>query len=277
MKSVKQIVTLLLLAFAFGANAYGQSCSGGQINGIYHTSCFPWQSGANTLSIPKSSGGTNVTVNNDTPRLQRAINAALGKLVFDEADYFISDELTVYSYRILEGTGRSSYLGTITPGAPNHLSSKIVQTANNKSIFKIGMQVYDVSIRDLALVAGYGTSGTIGIKAEGNQVSGYSSISFQFSNLKFSGLDKGIYVNAADTGHDWQFDNVRLDHSSFEWCNTGIHINSYNSGWHISSIQFLVPEGVAQTATSGTKTYGVYLERSTYASMNLLSRTAKVL
>jgi hypothetical protein len=83
MKSVKQIVTLLLLAFAFGANAYGQSCSGGQINGIYHTSCFPWQSGANTLSIPKSSGGTNVTVNNDTPRLQRAINAALGKLVFD--------------------------------------------------------------------------------------------------------------------------------------------------------------------------------------------------
>lgn len=270
MKLLHYSVAVLFLVLLFGVNTNAQStCTGGKIDGVYHTSCYPWLSGDGTLSIPNFWGGSNVTVNNDTPRLQRALSAAFGKIIFDEADYFINDELIIFSYRLITGTGRSGYLGTISPGSPNHPTSKIVQTANNKAVFKIGMQVYDVSIRDLTFVGGYGTTGTIGILAEGSQGSGYSSVSFQFSNLKFARLDKGIYVNATNSG-EWQFDNVRLDHSTFEWCNTGLYINSYNSGWNISSIQFMVPEGVAHTAGSGQKTYGVYLERSTYTNMSML-------
>lgn len=236
----------------------GQSCSSGKINGIFHTSCYPWQSGDGTLNVVSQPGGSTVSKNNDRPRLQRALNDALGRIVFDEADYFINDELIVYSYRTIVGTGRSSYLGTINTSNPLHPSSKIVQITNNKAVFKIGTAVQDVSIRDLALVAGYDTTGTIGILAEGSGGGGNASLFFQFSNLKFSNFSKGIYVKATD--NEWQFDNIRLDHSMFEWCDTAVHINSYNSGWSVTSIDLLVPEDG----------YGFYLERSTYSSFDLI-------
>jgi hypothetical protein len=249
---------MMLLIFLFGINAFGQTCSNGQINGIFHTSCYPWQTGDGTLSIPNGAGGT-VTKNNDTPRLQRAIAAALGRLVLNEADYFINDSLTVYSYRTIVGTGRSPYLGTINPYYSNHPSSKIVQTANNKSIFKIGEGVSDVAIRDLSLVSGYNTSGTMGILAEGGGGTNQSSLLFQFSNLRISGFEKGIYVNATNNG-EWQFDSVRLDHVYFEQCIRGVHINSYNSGWSVTNINLLVP----------ANGYGFYLQRSTYTSLSML-------
>jgi len=264
MKKTTVISVFVILLLTFTSDVLGQSCSGGKINGIYYTSCFTRYSneentGVDHLNVPITSGsGTTVAVPNDTRRLKDAIVASLGRLVFNEGDYYIDEELPLYSYRTLEGTGRSSYLGTINGYYPNHPSSKIIQTEDNLSIFKIGEGITDVAIRDLALVAGYGTSGTIGILAQGGSGTNQSSISFQFSNLKFSGFSKGIYVNA--TNDEWQFDNIRLDHSYFESCATGIYIDSYNSGWNITSIDFLVP----------ANGYGIYMEKSTYTSMSML-------
>jgi hypothetical protein len=281
MKYLGLAIAFLFCVMVFSQPAYGQ-CSGGKIDGIYHTSCYPWTSGDGTIS------GT--TTLNDTPRLQRAINAAFGKLLFDEGDYFLNDELTVYSYRILEGTGRGVYFAqptptplpnpTPTPQAPSDLTSKIIQTANNKAIFKIGEGIYSVSIRDMALESGLGATGTIGILFRGGDVNNYSSINFEMTNLTFDHLDKGIYVNAVDNpnvGGDqtglWQCDGMRLEHAAFQYCNIGVHINSNNSGWNISSIETIVPAGNALstgTPLDGNHTYALFLERSTYTSINLV-------
>src|SRR3954469_1077069 len=101
---MKQLILLIVVLFLAGisvSTAYGQ-CSGGQINGIFYTSCFPHSTALSdgTITIPNTAANTTtVTVNNDTPRLQRAITASLGRLVFNEADYYINNELTIYSYR----------------------------------------------------------------------------------------------------------------------------------------------------------------------------------
>lgn len=284
MKVLVLIFASIGFVICLNTSILGQVCTGN----IIYTSCpaYVWSSADGYLP-----GG----IKNDTPRLQRIIDANPSKIVFDEAEYNVgtpsgtslSPSLSLKSYRILEGTGRSSYLGT-----PIHLTSKIVQRTNNQPIFKIGTLVFEVSIRDLALVGGANTTGTIGILAQGNCVANCSSNSFQFSNLKFSGLDQGIFVNATDPaqpnapvpdydGHQWQFDNVRLDHSSFENCRIGIHVNSHNSGWNISSISFFMPQGAEQgnagiTTDPATnedttgKSYGVFFERSAYSSINLL-------
>jgi hypothetical protein len=264
MKTFNMILTVMFMTVAFGITAAGQQiCTGG----ILFTSCYPWTSAA-TTGYPNGDGFLPNGKPNDTPRLQRAIDANPAKIVFNEAEYYLgvpaaspsySPTLNVKSYRILEGTGRSAGVGT-----PIHLTSKIIQTKDNAAIFKIGTGINEISIRDIALVAGAGTTGTMGILAEGNCLTaGCSSVGAQFSNLKFTGLFKGIYVNAIDggaTAHNWQFDNVRLDHVFFDHCDTGVHINSYNSGWNISSIEFLSPAGGI----------GFYFERSTYTSVNMV-------
>ena len=218
---------------------YGQTynntngCSNGQRYGITYTDCW-------------------VDAGDDTLRLQAAINRAVGKVIFNESNYTISQPLTVHSYRILEGTTKNPYS---VYGASN-ITQTVSTTSSPQSIFQIGENIYDVSIRDLALVGGTGTTGTVGIRANGTNPA--ASTGFQFSNLKFHDLDKGIYVEA--NGSQYQFDNIRLDHSNFVNCKTGVHVNSWNSGWNISSISFNAPaNGI-----------GFYFEKSTYTSINLV-------
>lgn len=287
MKKFLLIFATIMFMMCLTSSSFGQICTGS----ISHTTCFPYISGDGVLPNGEP---------NDTPRLNRAITATLGKLIFNESEYFLGNavglnhpaELTLFSYRIIEGTGKSVGVGLF------HNSSKIIQTAANKSIFKIGPSVYDISIRDIVLIGGAFDAAnkpdrTVGILAESNCLVNCTSLGFQFSNLKFSKLAKGIYVNANDpptipsnetSAHQWQFDNVRLDHALFDNCTMGVHINSYNSGWNISSLDFLIPAGAEQgdyipvtypLPTTGDpniagKTYGVYLERSTYTSMDLL-------
>jgi hypothetical protein len=261
MKFSSLSIFVLVCVCVFVINVKGQTCTNGKINGIYYTSCFLWVSGNGTLNL----NGTNY--HNDWRRLQDAIDASLGKLIFNEGQYVIDDELTVHSYRILEGTGRRSQN---TPDT--HITTRVIQKRSDKAIFKIGESVSDVSIRDMALEGISTHEGMIGILAEGGHGGyQYASLGFQFSNLKFSKLDKGIYVNAIDSGHEWQFDNIRLDHAFFENCLIGVHINSHNSGWFMSSLDFLVPDGDEDgDEENGNYTYGVFLERSTYTSMHLL-------
>ncbi|HEV7645507.1 MAG TPA: hypothetical protein VGO50_16310 [Pyrinomonadaceae bacterium] len=213
-----------------GQNANG--CTSGVRNGIFYTDC--WTRGSDP---------------DDTIRLRNAINAAYGKLIFNEGNYYISGALPLHPYIVIEGTGKASSTSWTAV-------SKIVQNTANTAIFTIGEGQYEITIRDLALVGN--NSGTIGIKAEGGSGTNASSLHFLFSNLRFAFLSKGIYVNA--TNQVWQCDQVKLEQASFENCTIGVHINSNNSGWDISSIEFLVPrDGI-----------GIYMERGTYTSMNLL-------
>lgn len=272
----------LLFFMHIGSQSTYAQCSSGKINGIYHTSCFPWISGDGTI--------TGTTTLNDTPRLQRAIDAAYGKLVFNEGDYFIDGDLTLHSYIIIEGTGRTAAYTkptptpmpspTPTPTNPGFPSSKIVQTVG-EPIFRIGESVYGVSIRDIALTTYNSVSindpiaGSIGVLAEGGNKKkelAPSSLYFQVVNVLFAGLDKGMYVNAIDSG-EWQFDNITVTHSAFEHNNIGIHINSNNSGWSISNSSFIVPEGDKPNESeplAAGRTYGIFMERGCYTVMDFL-------
>lgn len=231
------IVTLILSAEFSTTKAQTSGCSNGKINGIYHTSCY-------------------ADTGDDTQRIQQVVDAASvtgGKIIFNEAQYEVSSSITLNSFLILEGQAVGSLDSLPT--------TRIKLTAVNKSIFNIGSGIYEVSVRDIALVA-TSTDKTIGIKAEGNNGTGGAGASakFQFSNIRFSGFDKGIYVKANLSPFDWQFDHVRLDHSTFENCNTGIEIDAYNSGWYMSNVAFVSP-------TNGN---GIKIIRGGYISMNLV-------
>ena len=228
MKKLLLVMTILgsFALITSGQNANG--CTGGVRNGNVYTDC--WTDAAD-----------------DTSRLQSALSTQVGKVIFNESNYSISDSLVIHSYRSIEGTTSNPFT---TYGGSN-----ITQTTNNKPIFTIGEGILNVTIQKLALVAGSGTSGTVGIKASGTNG---SSQNFHFTNLSFNGLDKGIYVEA--NNGQYQFDNIRLEHSYFGHCNYGVHVNSWNSGWNIESINI--------DAKSGG--IGFYFQKSTYTSINLV-------
>lgn len=222
-------------------NANNIQCdSDGRVNKIYYTSCFK------KLTAPP------YNETDDTGRLKAAL-ANIGKIVFNEPVYYISDPLDVYAHRILEGTGKGS---TNSFGYNN---SKIIITSTNESIFRIGEAVKEVSIRDITFISNGGVSdNNVGILAEGGNVNNYASLYFDFSGLKFSNLKYGIKINA--TNNEWQFDNVKMSHLAFESCYTGIYVNSFNSGLDIRAINFFTP----------LNGYGIYMERGTYTSIDTL-------
>jgi len=224
------MVAAMIGSFAlvsFGQNANG--CSGGLRNGIVYTDC--WTDAAD-----------------DTTRLQSALSLqTTGKVVFNESVYTNTDSLTLSSFHSIEGTSSNPFAAN---GGTN-----ITQTTSNKPIFTIGEGILNVTIQDLALVAGSSTTGTIGIKASGTNG---SSQNFHFTHLSFSGLDKGIYVEA--NGGEYQFDNIRLEHSYFGHCNYAVHVNAWNSGWNIESVNIDAKEGGI----------GFYFQKSTYTTINLV-------
>jgi len=229
------VVLFLLFGIADQARATDPDCnSNGEIHDIYYMSCFARLSGETT----------------DDERIQRAINAIpSGKLIFNEGLYTVDDTVTLHGYLTLEGTSTNTLAETSIP-----TSSHIKMTATNKAIFKIGETVYDVAIRDLGLSATSRT-GTVGILGEGT---GNSSLHFEFGNIRFSNLAFGIKVQGVNnTG--WQFDNVKVDHCLFEGVDTGIYVDSYNSGWQISSIEF---------ASMLAGQIGLDLVRITYSEIN---------
>lgn len=260
MKNSRLIIVFLFIGVVFAANGFSRPLSSncdsiGRINGVFHTSCYPWISTDGTLSV----NGT--TQHNDTARLKFLIEAdtTTGKIFFDEAGYFIDDSIRLKSFRTLIGTGRPSVVTD-----PNYYTSRIVQTANGKAVFTIGGSINFVSIRDIALISTVVNpvdangnpvpNTTVGILAQNglDEATSGQSLDFEFTNLSFYGFDKGIYVNAqaystSVQGHGangyWRFDNVKLDHTRFESCRIGVHINSSNSGWTMKNILAFVPEG----------------------------------
>lgn len=269
--------TLLMIVASFFclltcSTAYGQSCG----HSITYTSSTPWNSGDGSITTVNYG-----TRHNDFPRLHSILTTCTGKIVFDEKEYFVDGTLPILSARVLEGTGSNKVVSFLT--------STIVQAAD-APIFKIGPLANDIAVRDLALIGDRPVrneeshidinTNTVGILAESGttltcnpptNIDNCSSIGAQFSNLSFTGLNKGIYVNARNGG-EWQFDNVRLDHLRFSNCIIGLHVNSNNAGLNIDSFDFHSPSGAEQGDSASTvgKTYGIFLERSTYTTISLL-------
>jgi len=184
----------------------------------------------------RSSGETD-----DTGRIQRAVDAIpSGKLIFNEGSYLVSNTINLDyldSFLVIEGTSTNNLVGSVTT------SSHIRMTATNKAIFKIGENVFDVTIRDLGLSADSNT-GTVGILAQGTYVSptvATSSLHFEFSNIRFTGFAYGIKAEALDANKQWQFDSVKVSHCEFEGDTTGILVDSTNSGWQISGLEMYIP------------------------------------
>lgn len=230
------VALFLLFGLADKARATDPDCdTAGKIHGIYYMSCFPRLSGETT----------------DDERIQRAVNAIpSGKLIFNEGLYTVDNTVTLHGYLTLEGTSTNTLAETSIP-----TSSHIKLTASNKAIFKIGETVHDVAIRDLGLSA-TSRNKTYGILGEGSYPG--SSAHFEFSNIRFTNFATGIFVQALDTTHDFQFDNVKVDHCLFENNDVGIFVDSYNSGWQISSIEF----------SMGAGQIGVDLARVTYSEIH---------
>ncbi len=152
----------------------------------------------------------------------------------------------------------------------------------------------------LGLTASTEAPGAIGIFAQNGTTEATSgqSLGFDFSDLTFENLDKGIYVNAqafstnspipgigAEGG--WRFDNVRLEKIRFQNCRIGVHVNSKNSGWSMKNLLLEVPAGPqiplpvynpnATPQYSGgitpsnvnTFSIGLYLQRIGYSTIDL--------
>jgi hypothetical protein len=278
MKNLVNTLAALFFGLIFSSMAMAM-CPEAPINGVYYTSSFCWMDDIGHAWIPLKSE------HDDTERLQRAINKAKGKLVFDEANYWITDELIVHEDLILEGTGRARNAPVPVPsptpmGGPTpetNLSTKITQWSDGKAIFRIKQETWSISIRDMTLLAGGpDKSGTIGIYASPDTKDSNvnNDLSFEFVNLTFINLDQGIFFNAPAystmSEGEWQADHVRLDHAFFQNCRIGIHINSMNSGWSMSSLDFVIPvdPDIKQSGIDNDS-WGIVLERSAYTNINL--------
>lgn len=260
MKTVFTTIMLLLVLSYFASVTYAQNCEStntttSRINGIYHTSCFPW------LTTDGKIMYKGVEKNNDQPRLQRAVWSTYygGKIIFNEPLYYVDRPIELVSFLILEGMGKQN---------ESYGTSKIILTADNTHIFRFRGGINQVSIRDMTLEADPPTNNnTIGILAQGINYgcSGNSSnTSNQFSNLYIGKFTKGMYVNSeipsgcTSTQPGWQFDNTRIDHVLFYQNKTGLEINAGNSGFDMSNVLFDVP----------ANGYGVYAPYAGYGTMN---------
>jgi hypothetical protein len=264
----------IVLFCATAASAVGTGCitagseTGTRGDKIFYTDCFDWVSGDGKLD--------NGTTNNDRVRLQTAIDTATksstatGRLVFNEDEYYVDGTLYLNSYSVLEGNG-SAVNKSATAGT--NIKIRLMETEDNTPLLFIGSGIHDVSIRNLGLVyywvgAAQETPPTnhnsIAIKAEAANMSTPNSTGFQFDHLRVAYFTKGIYINSTGDGL-WQFDNNHVQDSSFELCDTAIHLNTGNTGWHLNNIVF----------ASEANQSGLYIQKVGYININLLVGNGK--
>lgn len=125
-------------------------------------------------------------------------------------------------------------------------SSRIQLGIDNASIFRIGGNIYRVTIRDITLrttaieTPGLNRTFRVGTRAiygDGptTSVSSSSSYNFLFSNMDISGFERAIDIQAHDTNKAWQFDQVKIDHVAFYENDNDIYLNTINLGININN------------------------------------------
>ena len=180
----------------------------------------------------------------DTAAIQAAVRDITavngGRLYFPNGVYLVSSKISLPSGIVVEGAD-SNYNG----------NCQLRLSTPDQSIFFIGGGRRRIMIRNLELKSTT-LKGTKGIEAAGAVPN--SSFEVEFNNILISGFDRGISVEGS--GPDlaqWQFDNVRIQHSTIGDCNYGIYLNTQNADfWKIEDCFF--------GPTSGG--YGIYMERS---------------
>lgn len=165
---------------------------------------------------------------------------------------------------------------------------------NGKTLFKIEEDTKHITFRDIGLLAyNFGATGnrtdvpgSTAILAEGDYPE--STIGILFQNMHIRGFDIGIDVKGCKPGSfvngacrtnpsdpnspvkvPWQFDQVKVDHVSFE-TRIGVRIDTENSDWNFTSSWFYMPpDNTPATNTSESSgSYALYLKRSGFIQIN---------
>ncbi|MEP6945057.1 MAG: hypothetical protein ABJA02_04010 [Acidobacteriota bacterium] len=212
-----------------------------------------------------------------TSTIRNAINFIAtrqgGTLRFPDGDYIVGTtdgERRDPNYQAITLTSGINIVGagsnTSAAGSnlPNRFSPTRIRLRNtNQTIFRIGGCTNQVTVKDLELMGNsalYGetprdASGNYGIEGLGKweidprtgAQSANSSQVFNFENVTFQNLDRGIFVHNANDGNckaadqvcgGWQFDYVTVDHCVFMNNKTGIWVDTHNTDWSISSSLF---------------------------------------
>src|ERR1044072_886132 len=207
-------------------DALHECLNGRRTDGNYYTDCYH----------PKG-GDTG-----DTDRLKRALydiqqdsNApnGSGKLIFNEAYYYVYDQLDIGAGTQLEGLGKSTLFGpTII-----HFVGDLIGT-NTHTLFFIGANKHHITIRDLGFYNELGstTNGNIAIRIEGYDSTTPNSTNMVFDNLNFENFYKGMDILSTTDPMGWQFDSARVSNTSFTGCQWGMHLRSDNANLELENV-----------------------------------------
>lgn len=219
-----------------------------------------------------NANGTVNTSADDTQAIKNAIAYVGGKLggtlYFPEGVYRVSSMLALPSGIILKGTTGMSSLSSQNyySGSYQRSNSTIALVGENKSLFRIGECIDHVKMENLTLKA-ESQNNTNGVEALGVYRTGSSSQIFDFENVAFDAFNRGVYFHALDENKLWQIDYINVSHCTFNANKTaGIHIDSFNSDWKVSSSFFYLPvNGPEGNRVRGD---GLIIDRATALQMS---------
>src|SRR5262245_24860275 len=119
------LVIVVCLTCATEVFSIGTGCTlvagiptGMRDDGIYYTDCFGYVGGDTW----------------DDERLQRAVNTATGKLIFNEPIYYVNGPVDLKAYMIYEGL--STHHNTTEATDPQSGAPRIVALADNFNVFQ---------------------------------------------------------------------------------------------------------------------------------------------
>lgn len=218
---------------AYRASRPAGTCPMGQVNaqGIY-----------NLYDYPRC--GAEITDENDSPRIQRAIDDAwadaYGGIVFlPEGEYFIQESLIMYSGITILGANALAY-------GKSALVLQDEKGADN--VFDIGEGISDITIKDVGILSeAKDPSELVGIYIHGGTTTDPAYLpdfQFHFDHIVFQNLGKGIYVYGEDLMEyqQWQLEGVRLENCTFN-TPTAIHLDTHNTSWYMSNSAFVTQQG----------------------------------
>jgi hypothetical protein len=192
----------------------------------------------------------------------RAISSAVayvaghngGKLIFPPGAYKVGTDYancTNCNTQTFDGIPLPSgiIIEGVNPASSSNCSVELQMAS--KSLFTIGQRANRITVRDITLKATSYT-GTKAIAASGAAPTASpspspsptptSSTEFMFSNMTVGGFDRGISIEATDSNHGWQCNNIRIDHCTFT-AKYGVYTDTLNTDLHITNVEVNVKAG----------------------------------
>ncbi len=173
-----------------------------------------------------------------------------GTLQIPEGDFVITSPVALPPGLKMQG------ISAISTGAPTNNQvlqnpSRIKLRGTNRSMFRIGECVENISFHDLEL---YGESNdrTTGVEAVG---AFNSSQNFSFERVVFQNFNRGFYAHSLMvTNRAWQFDYVKFINCRFVYNrDAGIYVDVVNSDWKIEGTTFVNPKRTPTAAADSMR------------------------